>query len=267
MIGLKRGTVQMCEHEKEWKIEVQNQYLGKTVDILIDRPIGSTHPKHDDIIYPINYGFIPGVIGGDGEELDVYLLGVDTPVKEYSGRIIGIVHRENDVEDKLVMAHEGVVFTQNEIAEKVHFQEQYFKTEIEALYQKSCGAVVFKRETDGIKFLCLFQRRSQTNSVPKGHMEAFETEEQAAKREIREEIGLSAEFIPDFKEIIHYDIPGGKHKTVVLFLAECTEQLKIDNDEIGHYSWLSVKEAKAALPEWYLPVIEKISTKFEVKQK
>lgn len=264
MTELNGGSAQQYKSEKIGN-RSENSYLGKIVDIFIDRPLGSTHPKHDDIIYPINYGFIPGVIGGDGEELDVYLLGVDTPVNEYSGRIIGIVHRENDVEDKLVMAPDGVIFTQNEIAEEVHFQEQYFKTEVEALYQKSCGAVVFKREAYGIKLLCLSQRRSQTNSVPKGHMEAFETEEQTAKREIREEIGLSAEFIPGFKETIHYDIQGGKHKTVLLFLAECTGQLKIDDDEIDHYSWLSMQEAKTALPEWYLPVVEKLSAKFEVK--
>lgn len=94
-------------------------YLGKTVSIPIDRPIGSVHPKHQDIVYPINYGYIPNVFGGDGEELDVYLLGIDVLVTEYIGRIIGIVHRHNDVEDKLVM----VIFTQKEIAEQIHFQE------------------------------------------------------------------------------------------------------------------------------------------------
>lgn len=107
-------------------------YLGKTVRIEIDRPIGYVHKKENySLTYPINYGYIPGVLGGDGEELDVYLLGVDTPVTEYTGKIIGIVHRENDVEDKLVMAPEGVIFTQNEVAEQVYFQEQYYKTHIE----------------------------------------------------------------------------------------------------------------------------------------
>ena len=106
-------------------------YLGKTVNISIDRPIGSVHPKHDDIIYPINYGFIPKVLGGDGEELDVYLLGVDAPVKEYAARIIGIVHRRNDVEDKLIAAPEGRNFTVEEIMEAVRFQEQYYDSEIE----------------------------------------------------------------------------------------------------------------------------------------
>lgn len=108
-------------------------YLGKTVTISIDRPIGSVHPKHEDVVYPINYGFIPEVLGGDGEELDVYLLGVDTPVKEYSARIIGIVHRHNDVEDKLVAAPEGISFTVEEITEAVRFQEQYYDSEIEVI--------------------------------------------------------------------------------------------------------------------------------------
>ena len=108
-------------------------YLGKTVSISIDRPIGSVHPKHDDIVYPINYGFIPKVLGGDGEELDVYLLGVAAPVKEYTARIIGIVHRRNDVEDKLVAAPEGMCFAPFEIEEAIHFQEQYYDSEIESI--------------------------------------------------------------------------------------------------------------------------------------
>lgn len=108
-------------------------YLGKTVNINIDRPIGTAHPKHTDIIYPINYGYIPNVIGGDGEELDVYLLGVNVSVSEYTAHIIGIVHRINDVEDKLVSAPIGITFTKEEISKAVHFQEQYYESEIESL--------------------------------------------------------------------------------------------------------------------------------------
>lgn len=106
-------------------------YLGKTVNIKIDRPIGSIHPQHHDLIYPVNYGYVPNVFGGDGEELDVYLIGVDIPVKEYTARIIGIVHRHNDVEDKLVAAPEGLYFDQNKILESIHFQEQYYEYDIE----------------------------------------------------------------------------------------------------------------------------------------
>ncbi len=112
------------------KKESPRSFLGKTVDILIDRPLGSVHPKYPNLVYPINYGYIPGVFGGDGEELDVYLLGVYTTVKEYTARIIGIVHRDNDVEDKLIAAPEGMQFTKEEIEQAVHFQEQYFESEV-----------------------------------------------------------------------------------------------------------------------------------------
>ena len=109
-------------------------YLGKTVSIEIDRPIGYEHHKGDKtLVYPINYGYIPGVLGGDDEELDVFLVGVEQPVAVYTGRIIGIVYRADDVEDKLVMAPEGMSFTAQEIARAVHFQEKYYQTTIRAL--------------------------------------------------------------------------------------------------------------------------------------
>lgn len=106
-------------------------YLGKVVNLVIDRPIGSIHPKHEDLVYTLNYGFIPNVYGGDGEELDVYLMGLDIPVKEYKAKLIAIVHRHNDVEDKLVAAPEDMHFTKNEIEASVRFQEQYFDSEVE----------------------------------------------------------------------------------------------------------------------------------------
>lgn len=108
-------------------------YREKMVDVIIDRPIGSVHPKYEDMIYPLNYGFIPNVFGGDGEELDVYLMGLNVPVKEYKAKVIAIVHRHNDVEDKLVAAPEGMSFTKMEIEDAVRFQEQYFESEIEIL--------------------------------------------------------------------------------------------------------------------------------------
>ena len=109
-------------------------YLGKLVRIEIDRPIGYVHVKEKySLTYKINYGYIPGVLGGDDEELDVYLLGVDEPVAEYTARIIGIVHRENDVEDKLVAAPVGMTFTAAEMYEAVRFQEQYYDSHVQAL--------------------------------------------------------------------------------------------------------------------------------------
>ena len=118
----------------EERKEQVKSYLGKTVKIGIDRPIGYVHKKENySLTYPLNYGYIPGVLGGDGEELDVYLLGVETPVEEYECRIIAIVHRHNDVEDKLVGAPIGMSFTKEEISNAVHFPEQYYDNQIETV--------------------------------------------------------------------------------------------------------------------------------------
>ncbi|MBR2024239.1 MAG: GrpB family protein [Clostridia bacterium] len=112
------------------RIAQSESYIGKEVYIKIDRPKGSTHPKHKNIVYPVNYGYIEGVIGGDGEELDVYLLGVDEPVTEYKAKVIGVIHRLNDNEDKLVASPVDKVFTKEQIIEATYFQEQYFESEI-----------------------------------------------------------------------------------------------------------------------------------------
>lgn len=109
-------------------------YLGKTVSVEIDRPIGTPHPKHPEIIYPINYGYIPNVFGGDGEELDVYILGIDKRIEEGDKtvvKIIGIVYRMNDVEDKLAAAPEGMNFTAEEIERMISFQEQFYDSHVE----------------------------------------------------------------------------------------------------------------------------------------
>ena len=104
--------------------------IGNTVKVTVDRPLGSYHPKHKDIYYPINYGYIKGIIAPDGEEQDAYILGVNEPVKEFVGKIIAIIHREDDIEEKWIVVPDGMTFTKEEIMQQVHFQEQYFKSEV-----------------------------------------------------------------------------------------------------------------------------------------
>lgn len=104
--------------------------LGSVVTVTVDRPMGSYHPKHKDIYYPINYGYIEGIFAPDGEEQDAYILGADKPVERFTGKVIAVIHRLDDVEDKWVVCPENMTFGKGEIAEKVRFQEQYFKTEI-----------------------------------------------------------------------------------------------------------------------------------------
>lgn len=105
--------------------------LGKIVKVIIDRPLGSHHPKHKDIIYSVNYGYIPGIMASDGEEQDAYVLGIDIPLAEFIGKIIAIIHRKNDHEDKWIVAPNNLFLSQEDIINAVHFQEQYFDIEIE----------------------------------------------------------------------------------------------------------------------------------------
>lgn len=108
--------------------------LGKTVEVIIDRPIGHTHvTKGITLHYTINYGYLPDITGGDGEEQDVYILGVDVPLKTFRGRIIGAIRRKDDNEDKLVAAPEGISFSSEEIREATYFVEKYFDSTIRVL--------------------------------------------------------------------------------------------------------------------------------------
>lgn len=105
--------------------------LGKIVKVTIDRPLGSFHPTHKDLYYPVNYGFVEGILGGDGEYQDAYVLGTTEPLTEFTGKVIAIIHRLNDVEDKWVVAPPEKAFTQEQIYKQVEFQEKYFKIEIQ----------------------------------------------------------------------------------------------------------------------------------------
>lgn len=104
--------------------------IGRTVTVTVDRPLGSRHPQYPDLVYPVNYGYIEGVMGGDGEWQDVYILGVEKPVPRFTGRIIAVVRRLDDEEDKWVAAPEGMCFSDAEIRESIRFQEQFFRSEL-----------------------------------------------------------------------------------------------------------------------------------------
>ncbi|MBO7526435.1 MAG: inorganic diphosphatase [Clostridia bacterium] len=108
---------------------MNKSYIGQIVNVKMDRPLGSKHPKYG-FIYPVNYGYIPGTISGDGEELDAYVLGEHEPLEEFTGRVIAIIHRTNDDDDKLVVVKDGKNYTDEQIVALTEFQERFFKSEI-----------------------------------------------------------------------------------------------------------------------------------------
>lgn len=105
-------------------------YLSKEVKVIVDRPLGSIHPEHNDIYYTLNYGYIPNTVAGDGKEVDVYILGEFKPVEEFVGTVIAVVHRKNDIEDKLVVAKNPIKYSKDQIDALIEFQERFFDIEI-----------------------------------------------------------------------------------------------------------------------------------------
>ena len=102
------------------------QYLGKNVYVKIDRPLGSLHPKHN-FVYEVNYGYIPNTVSADNEELDAYVLGVNTPLSEFEGVCIAVLHRTNDNDDKLIVVPSNTYFSDAEIEQQTAFQEKWFQ--------------------------------------------------------------------------------------------------------------------------------------------
>jgi inorganic pyrophosphatase len=106
-----------------------HEYLNKKVKVIVDRPLASKHPKHQ-IYYPLNYGYIPNTVSGDKEEVDAYIVGEFQPLKEFIGVVIAIIHRKDDIEDKLVVSNNLHKYSKEQIQALVEFQERFFDSEV-----------------------------------------------------------------------------------------------------------------------------------------
>ena len=257
MIPLQYGNtdIHLTHQEREALIR---RYLGRTVDVVIDRPVGFVHhTKGITLHYTINYGFLPGVTGGDGEEQDVYILGVAEPLERFRGRIIAVIRRKDDNEDKFVAAPEGMEFHQAQIAEAVRFVERYFDSRIDSLVQRSCGVIPYRKTPEGIRYLLILQTNGFW-SLPKGHMEPGESEETTALRELREETGLTARLHPGFREMVTYPMSGKKTKQVVLFPGEAEGTVRLQRSEAVEHRWVDARTAKQLLHPDFAGTIDRV---------
>ncbi len=107
-----------------------SRIIGSRVRGVIDRPAGSRHPQYPDMVYPVNYGYIPGCPAGDGEDQDVYVLGTEDPLETFEGIVIAVFHRRDDREDKWIVSLDGKEYTDEEILDRIRFQERYFHGEL-----------------------------------------------------------------------------------------------------------------------------------------
>ena len=209
------------------------RYIGQLVNVKIDRPKQSKHPKFG-FEYPVNYGFVPYTKSGDGEELDVYVLGVDKPLDTYTGRCIGVVHRINDNDDKLIVVPQNLNLTDNFIEEQIAFQEKWFKhILIRYPYITKTHFGVYGTAIKDNKILLIKKARGPYTGLydlPGGSQEQNETYLETLEREIMEETGcklLKAEN-ERFKSVIFSDFTpqseekGILHHNAVLYDVELT---------------------------------------------
>lgn len=220
--------------------------LGKTVHVEVDRPQGTIHKG---MVYPVNYGFVPGMPGGDGEEQDAYILGIDQPLQSFDGVVIGGVLRRDDCEDKLIVAPAGTVLHQGQILEAVRFQEQYFDSFIVSALRKSCGVLPYRIIDGEREYLLVFEQFSHCWSLPKGHMEPGETEEMTALRELQEETGLTACLDTDHFAVIEYPVFEKARKQVVFFPGLVSGTPRARLGEIENLRWVR----QQALADYLFP--------------
>ena len=223
-------------------------YIGKSVTVTVDRPIGTPHPKHPDIIYPINYGYVEGLVAGDGEEQDVYILGIDKPVDTAECVIIAVVMREDDNEDKWVGVPAELVGSELcyecNIVHAVHFQEQFYKSEVFALCEKTAGAVTYTGEGKDRRYF-LIKNNSGHIGFPKGHVEYGESERETALREVFEECGLNVILSDDFRAEYTFRTLDETDKTSVFFAGYFDKDaaVKIQQEEVIGDWLLSYEDA------------------------
>jgi len=194
-------------------------YLGKTINVKIDRPLGSKHPEYD-LIYPINYGYIEGTVSGDGEEIDVYVLGEFAPLSEYEGVVIGVIERSDDKEDKLVVAKQLNSYSKEQILALTEFQERFFTSDVITFdYLKQAIRNTVKaliRSGEDILVLEEAYKDQVYYHLPGGGIEYLENSDDALVREVAEEIGCEIQRYALLKTMSNiFELDGMKAHEIV----------------------------------------------------
>ena len=226
--------------------------LGKFVRVRVTHGLGSSFgetdaPRTQGVVYGTNYGELTG-LPQDGEKPDgVFILGPRSPVRTFDGRVIALLHC-GDGRRYAVAAPRSSRYIVGQIRRALRFALDPADYKITCLYERSCGAVVFSRTEEGLRFLLIKNRRSANWGFPKGHVENRETPEQTARREVREETGLRIRLLPGFSCQSEYVISGAIEKSVTIFLAEAHDRrITAQEEEIEDYLWVDYQKAMRML--------------------
>ena len=220
--------------------------LGKYVRVRVTAPMNSVNRRFG-YTYKLNYGVIENTLRLRTGIQGAYIMGINHPVKSFDGRVIAIIRRHGGNGAVCVVAPKSTRFIINDIKNAVSFAERKCGYDIECLFERSCGAVVFKGEKEK-NILLIKNKRSAHWGFPKGHIEQGETETDTAIRETKEETGLDIEIIDGFSCKSEYTIQGKVEKAVVIFLARAvTTDVTTQEEEIDDYKWVDFETARKML--------------------
>lgn len=219
--------------------------LGKYVRVRVTRPMNS-FDSETNIMYKLNYGTVESGLEPRTPVKGAFVMGVNHKVRIFEGRVIATVKTEDGI--VLVVAPKSKRYIVHQIEDAIEFAYENKKFELSCLYECSCGAIVYRIINGQVRFLLIKNKRSANWGFPKGHMERGENEHETAFREVLEETGIHARFLPDFRYKSEYSIGGRIEKKVIIFLATTDDtNTIIQREEIEEYLWLGFEKAMNSL--------------------
>ena len=221
--------------------------LGRYVVVRVTKPMNSFDAGTEKNT-ELNFGNVESGLDGRTPVIGAYIMGVDHPVRFFEGRVIAVIRRKNKGGVLLVVAPKSKRFIVHDIEDAINYAEKPGTYTLRCLYEHSCGAIVYRIIRGEVRFLIIQNKKSCNWGFPKGHMERGEDERATAYREVLEETGIHADFLPDFKYKSEYSIQNRIEKKVVIFLAttEDTHTI-IQREEIEEYLWLGYEKAMNTL--------------------
>lgn len=217
--------------------------LGKYMRVRVTNPKGSIDEASGNA-YLLNYGAVESRLEPHSPVIGAYIIGINHPVKNFDGRVIGIIRRNGKKGVVLVVSPKSKRFIINDIKDGIDQTESIYGYSLECLYERSCGAIVFREILGEMRFLLIKNKRSTNWGFPKGHMEKGEDEYATARREVLEETGIHISIIEGFRYKSEYTIQGKIEKAVSIFLATTVDtHTIIQPEEIEDYVWLNFDKA------------------------
>lgn len=224
-----------------------NIMLGRFVRVKVTAPMHSVNRRFG-YEYKLNFGIVEGYNRERTAVQGAYIMGVNHPVRNFDGRVIAIIRRHGGHGVVWVVAPKSTRFIVNDIKPAISFAERKNGYDIECLYERSCGAVVFNGKGEDRSVLLIRNRRSAHWGFPKGHIEPGETQHETAIRETKEETGLDISILDGFSCKSEYTIQGKVEKAVVIFLAESTSRdVVMQEEEIEEFIWTDFSSALGLL--------------------